>query len=86
MRMKIYIVEKTDKSVRLGLKNADVTIIQPLMDMLYKNPNVVLVRYIEDHPELEDKVLFVQVSEGDPLTIIKESADELSEYFSELKS
>lgn len=86
MRMKIYIVEKTDNSVRLGLKNADVTIIQPLMDMLYKNPNVVLVRYIEDHPELEDKVLFVQVSEGDPLTIVKESADELSEYFSELKS
>ena len=35
--MKIYIVERTDNSVSLGLKNADVTIIQPLIDMLYKN-------------------------------------------------
>ncbi|MGI6471511.1 MAG: RpoL/Rpb11 RNA polymerase subunit family protein [Candidatus Methanomethylophilaceae archaeon] len=84
--MKIYIVERTDNSVSLGLKNADVTIIQPLIDMLYKNPDVVLVRYMEEHPELEDRILFVQVSKGDPLTIVKESADGLSEYFAELLS
>ena len=84
--MKIYIVEKADNSVSLGLKNADVTVIQPLIDTLYKNPDVVLVRYIEEHPELEDRLLFVQVSKGDPLTIVKESADALSEYFAELLS
>lgn len=84
--MKIYIVERADNSISLGLKNADITIVQPLIDMLYKNSDVVLVRYIEDHPELEDAVLFVQVSKGDPLTIVKESADGLSEYFAELLS
>ena len=37
--MKTYIVEKTDNSISLGLKDKDVTIIQPLIDMLYRNPD-----------------------------------------------
>ncbi len=85
-RMKTYIVEKTDNSISLGLKDKDVTIIQPLIDMLYRNPDVVLVRHIEKHPELEDNILFVQVGKGDPLTALKQAADSLSEYFAELLS
>ncbi len=85
--MKTYVVEKTDNAVTLGLKNVDMTIIQALMDALNNIEDVLLVRYEEEHPELEDNLLFVKVKEGnDPLATIKEAADELSKYFAEIVS
>ena len=43
--MKTYVVEKTDDTVTLGLKNADMTIIQALMDTVNNIEDVLLVRY-----------------------------------------
>ncbi|MGI5965253.1 MAG: RpoL/Rpb11 RNA polymerase subunit family protein [Candidatus Methanomethylophilaceae archaeon] len=82
--MEIYVAEKTGDSVTLGLKDADLTVIQPLMDSLYENKDVLLVRFIEEHPELADRLLYVKVGKGDALAAIKEAAENLSGYYSEI--
>lgn len=84
--MKTYVTEKTDDSVTLGLKDVDMAIIQPLMDTLYDNEDVLLVRYEEQHPDLDDSKLYVEVKKGDALEIIKDAADRLSKYFAEIVS
>ncbi len=84
--MKTYVAEKTDVSVTLGLKDVDMAIIQPLMDALYNSEEVLLVRYEEQHPELEDAQLYVKVKKGDALKAIKDAADRLSKYFAEIVS
>ena len=84
--MKTYVAEKTDVSVTLGLKDVDMAIIQPLMDALYNSEEVLLVRYEEQHPELEDAQLYVKVQKGDALEAVKDAADRLSKYFAEIVS
>ncbi|MDN5356874.1 MAG: RpoL/Rpb11 RNA polymerase subunit family protein [Candidatus Methanomethylophilaceae archaeon] len=84
--MKTYVAEKTDDSVTLGLKEADMTLLQPLIDALYDNKDVLIVRYEEQHPDLDDAKLFVQVGKGDALTAVKKAADDVAGYFSEIVS
>ncbi len=84
--MKTYVAEKTDDSVTLGLKDVDMAIIQPLMDALYDNKDVLLVRYEEQHPDLEDSKLYVKVKKGDAMEAVKDAADRLSKYFAEIVS
>ena len=59
--MQTYIVERTDDSVTLAFKDANLTLITPLMKELYDDEDVDLVRYIDKHPELEDRRLYVRV-------------------------
>ncbi len=84
--MKTYVAEKTEDSVTLGLKDADVTLLQPIMDALYNNKDVLIVRYEEQHPELNDTMLYVQVKNGDALAAVKKAADDVAGYFSEIVS
>ncbi len=79
--MQTYVVEKTDDSVTLGFKDANLTLITPLMKELYDDAQVDLVRYIEKHPELEDRMLFVKVKAGDPVEAVKRASDRVSEYY-----
>lgn len=83
--MQTYVVEKTDDSVTIAFKDANLTLITPLMDALYKDENVELVRYIDKHPELEDRRLYVRVKKGDPIEAIKKASGAVSEYYSTLK-
>ncbi|QHK17049.1 MAG: hypothetical protein A3205_06350 [Methanomassiliicoccales archaeon Mx-03] len=80
--MQPYIVEKTDDSVTIAFKDANLTLITPLMDALYKDDNVELVRYIDKHPELEDRRLYVKVKSGSPIEAIEKASDAVSEYYS----
>lgn len=80
--MQPYIVEKTDDSVTIAFKDANLTLITPLMDALYKDDNVELVRYIDKHPELENRRLYVKVKSGSPIEAIEKASDAVSEYYS----
>lgn len=84
--MKTYVAEKTEDSVTLGLEEADMTLLQPLMNALYDNKDVLIVRYEEQHPDLDDAKLFVKVRKGDALAAVKEAADNVAGYFSEIVS
>lgn len=83
--METYLVEKTDDSVTIGFKEANLTLITPLMKQLDEDDQVEMVRYIDTHPELEDRRLYVKVSGGDPLAAISRASRAVSEYFSEIK-
>lgn len=83
--METYLVEKTEDSVTLGFKDANLTIITPLIKMLDDDPAVALCRFIETHPELDDRELYVKVREGDPLDAVKRASDSIAEYFSAIE-
>ncbi len=80
--MQTYVIEKTDKTVKLGFKDANLTLITPLIKQLNEDSNVVLVRYIDKHPELVDRALYVEVSKGDVMDAIDKAAKAVSEYYS----
>lgn len=83
--MQTYVVEETADSVTLGFKDANLTFITPLMKALYDDNNVELVRYIDKHPELEDRRLYVKVKSGSALDAIKKASSVVSDYYSTLK-
>jgi DNA-directed RNA polymerase subunit L len=56
------------------------------MDALYNNKDVLIVRYEEQHPELDDTMLYVQVKNGDALAAVKKAAEDVAGYFSEIVS
>ncbi len=79
--MQTYLIEKTDNSVTLGFKEINLTLLNPLMKKLNEDSNVVLVRYIDQHPELKDRVLYVEVKKGDAMKAIEKAAETVSEYY-----
>lgn len=79
--MQTYLIEKTTNSVKLGFKDANLTLITPLIKALNEDSNVTLVRYIDKHPELEDRVLYVEVKKGDAVKAIEKAANSISDYY-----
>ena len=84
--MQTYVVEKTDDSVTIAFKDANLTLITPLMDALYKDENVALVRYIDKHPELEDRRLYVKVKSGDAIAAIEKEESEVRDNLLHLRA
>lgn len=80
--MQTYLVEKTDDSVTLGFKDANLTLITPLMKALDSDENVELVRYIDTHPELDDRRLYVKVRSGDPAEAVTKASQAVADYYS----
>ena len=56
--MKIYSVPK-DPSV-IGIKDVNHAIISPMIEYLNKDDKVIIARYVEKHPELEDPAIVIQ--------------------------
>lgn len=79
--MQTYLVEKTDDSVTIAFKDANLTLITPLMKALYDDENVELVRYIDKHPELSDRQLYVKVKSGDAIQAIERASDAVANYY-----
>lgn len=81
--METYLVEKTEdaKGVTLGFKDVNITLLAPLMKALDDDEDVVLVRFIETHPELDDRKLRVEVRTGSALDAIARAAQTASDYF-----
>ncbi len=80
--MQISVVNESENTVRLQLKDVDTTIIEEIIDELNKDPSVDYARYIVDHPDLTDRMLEVQVNKGTPKEAIKHAAENVSMYFS----
>lgn len=79
--MQTYVAERTDDSVTLAFKDANLTLITPLMKALYDDKNVDLVRYIDKHPELEDRRLYVRVKSGNPIDAVKKASEAVATYY-----
>ncbi|MDO5852831.1 MAG: RpoL/Rpb11 RNA polymerase subunit family protein [Thermoplasmata archaeon] len=83
--MQTYLVEKTDDSITLGFKDANLTLITPLMKALDTDDAVELVRYIDTHPELDDRKLFVKVRSGDPAEAVERASQSVADYYASIK-
>ncbi len=83
--MQLQLVEKTENSIKIGLIDADTTIITPIIEKLDKDKKVKIVRYIETHPELDTPELYVEMYEGDPVKAIVDASGEVSKYFESIK-
>jgi len=83
--MHVYTVEKTDKSITLGFDEENPTLMEPLIMALNEDKNVTQVRYINQHPELTNVVLHIEVSKGKPEEAVKKASKAVSAYFSTVK-
>jgi len=83
--MNVYTVERTDKTITLGFDEENPTLIEPLIMALNDDKNVTLVRYINQHPELTNVILYIEVSKGKPEEAVKKASKSVSAYFSSVK-
>ena len=79
--MQFELIDKSEKTIKIGIKDADTTLITPIIEALNGNKNVKIVRYIETHPDLDMPALYVEMYEGDPQAAIKAAAEDLSAYY-----
>ena len=82
--MELNLVEKTKDSVTIRIKDANMTLITPLLNKLSEDANVSIVRFVDHHPELEDPLLIISTKKGTPEEAIKKAAGAISEYYSKL--
>lgn len=82
--MQLQLIDRTEKTIRIGLLDADTTLIMPIIEKLDVNKDVKIVRFVETHPELDTPELYVEMHNGDPVEAIKKAAAEISEEFSSL--
>lgn len=79
--MKAYTVEKTDKTIIVGFKDPNLTIISPIMKALSDDKDVEMVRFVDRHPELSDRTLYVEVRNGTPEEALGRAYRAVSEYY-----
>ncbi len=85
--MQPYVFEKTDKTVTVRFKDPDMTIITAILNALRNDSKVEIVRFIDVHPELLDKGIYVQLKKkGDALDVFKKAAKSVSDYYGKLKA
>ncbi|MGI6009850.1 MAG: RpoL/Rpb11 RNA polymerase subunit family protein [Methanomethylophilus sp.] len=85
--MQMYVVSRTDegKTLRIGLKDSSTTLVEPLIQELNENKDVVYSRYIEDHPDLTDPCLEIKVKKGTPEAALKKAAEAVADYFGKIE-
>jgi DNA-directed RNA polymerase subunit L len=81
--MEIQLIEKDKDSIKIQIKDADMTLISPLVKELLDDELVTEVKYTAGHPDLEFPSLYVKVSSGKPQTALKRAAKSLSNTFKE---
>ncbi|GEM_PF-2077445 len=78
--MEFKVLQKTDSTLEIKVKDADETVMYPLIEQLLKDEEVTTADYSVEHQELDDPILRIEVKEGtDP----KEKLIDISENFKE---
>ncbi len=83
--MQLQLLEKDKDSIHVQVREADMTLINPLIAELLADEGVEEVKYTTGHPELDIPVLFVRVKSGKPQTALKRAAKTLSNEFKEAR-
>ncbi|MBR6037942.1 MAG: DNA-directed RNA polymerase subunit L [Candidatus Methanomethylophilaceae archaeon] len=79
--MKTYLIEDNGDSATIGFKDANITLITPIMKALYDDSDVEMVRYVDKHPELSDRTLYIKVKKGSALDALKKASKAVAEYY-----
>ncbi|HOL07893.1 MAG TPA: RpoL/Rpb11 RNA polymerase subunit family protein [Methanomassiliicoccaceae archaeon] len=81
--MELLLIDKDKDSITVQIRDADMTVIQPIINELLEDEGVAEVDYNSGHPELDLPVLYVKVKNGKPQTALKRAAKSLSNLFKE---
>lgn len=81
--MQLQLLDKDKDSIQVQVRDADMTLIQPLLSELLADEGVEEVKYITGHPDLDVPVLMVKVKSGKPQTALKRAAKNLANEFKE---
>jgi len=85
--MDFEILEKTDTTLEMKIKDVDDTVMYPLIEQLVKNEKVINADYSVEHQELDDPVLRVEVTDGsEPKQILIEISKSFQEDFENIYS
>jgi DNA-directed RNA polymerase subunit L len=83
--MQLQLLDKDKDSMHIQVRDADMTLIQPLISELLADEQVEEVKYITGHPDLDLPVLFVKVKSGKPQTALKRASKTLANEFKEAR-
>ncbi len=83
--MEFKLLEKKKDSIKVEIKEADETLIYPLLHELLQDKNVADARYTTGHPQLDKSILTVQVKEGKPQAALKKAAKALANQYLEAR-
>ena len=84
--MQLQLIDKTENSIKIGIIDADTTLILPVIEKLNADSDVKIVRFIETHPELDTPALYVEMHSGNPVDAIVKASEEIADYFSDIKA
>ncbi len=81
MNMEFKVLERTENVLEVKVRDADETVMYPLIEQLLQDERVTDATYSVEHQELDDPILKMEVEEGeDP----KEVLIEISQYFKDI--
>ncbi|MEM2944223.1 MAG: RpoL/Rpb11 RNA polymerase subunit family protein [Methanomassiliicoccales archaeon] len=83
--MELELIEKDKDSIKVRVKDADMTLISPLVSELLMDEGVAEVKFTAGHPELDFPVLYVKVKNGKPQTALKRVSKSLANQFKEAR-
>lgn len=83
--MQLQLLDKDKDSIKVQVRDAEMTLIQPLINELLSDEGVEEVKYITGHPDLDIPVLYVRVKSGKPQTALKRAAKTISNEFKEAR-
>jgi DNA-directed RNA polymerase subunit L len=83
--MQLELIEKDKDSIKIMIKDADMTLISPLVTELLEDEAVSEVKYTAAHPDLEFPTLYVRVKTGKPQTALKRASKTLAGQFKETR-
>jgi len=83
--MQLQLLDKDKDSIQVQIRDADMTLIQPLISELLADEGVEEVKWVTGHPDLDIPVLTIKVKSGKPQTALKRAAKTLSNEFKEAR-
>ncbi len=83
--MQLQLLDKDKDSLRVQIRDADMTLIQPLISELLADEGVEDVKFTTGHPDLDVPILYIKVKSGKPQTALKRAAKSVANEFKEAR-
>lgn len=81
--MEIKTIKKTAKELEIEISGETETILNPITEVLLNYKEVDYASYMSNHPESDVKRLYIRVTNGKPIDILKKAVKHLQD---EIKS
>ncbi|MFP4050869.1 MAG: RpoL/Rpb11 RNA polymerase subunit family protein [Thermoplasmata archaeon] len=83
--MEFKVLERSEDKLEIKVRDADDTVMYPLIEQLIQDERVTDATYSVEHQELDDPVLKMEVEEGeDPKEILIEIAKNFKQIFEDI--